>query len=867
MTLPAGSLSPAIQSLLAALPELFTGEQPIPLKNIRPNPDNPGAAITEDQIKELAENIQTRGLLNAIRVNPDWANPLVGNAQPHPDNFRLKADGQPWQVGDFNFVVLTGENRYRAALWLKWETIRGAILNPTAKEAVVINHLDNDVRERGWWAAYQSIENLVKADPHLTQRQIGAELKMDKDKVGRALRLLPLLNPDSRAYLVGDSDKQNKGIWPISEMAAAKLAGLGPTATLKRSGSPHDPPQALYPYPPIPPETQDLVYRALVVAVDQQLTETQVSKLVEQVKAGVVPEDFNLKAIHSSPVKGPGQPVQPAPEKALTQPHSIGSEHDTAQATVSSPALTEASPEKGPTSQAEAFTHPQEAKKGVQWLSTQKMEHLLKKAAEWLALSSWRSLVKYEHHLFKSIAAYIVPVKDFSLRQGFGRQVGSSTNHHRQGTSFSPATMVALILHWFVYTLLQLTFWWLILTGLASHFAPVLTPWVKWPFHLLAHELFGVVPNLIWPGVIHDGVTAVVVLLVVIGIFKAAKDQSARMAVLGLVIGLLWNFGRGSWTMPTDPTIAAKLESSPGVTLPAMTPVSTPQLAASTPSKSHPTPKSTKAVPLPTIIVDQNILETEAAALPPNCKVKRFVFMTNGSMGLDMAAHRLADVTDTEKFTARLGKDAKKILSVQPTSTSLILTYTDPGVGSLLGNSKLEFYWEDVKYMQTADLELSPTNHWYQVSIVVNDLKQPITFQSSKPENIQHFVSAMQAWLRAERHDNGVDVANIPYVNLGVRWDNDGLVTALWDQSPMDKAGLKIGDHLWGLKEYAPQMSQSDLEAALHSMPPGQHSLFIVTPSLWKQALAEKGADPSGALNPVKVKKILVVQPTQGAEK
>ena len=213
-----------IQDLLAALPEMFPGTQNIPLKNIRPNTDNPGAAITEEQIKELGENMQARGLLNAIRVNPDSANPLVGDAQPHPDNFRIKVDGRPWELGDFNFIVLTGENRYRAALWLKWETIQGHILNPTAEEAVVINHLDNDVRERGWWASYQSIENLIKANPNLTQREVGTRLKLDKDKVGRALRLLPLLNPASRAYLVGDSDKLNKGIRGI-----LKTKGVRPT--------------------------------------------------------------------------------------------------------------------------------------------------------------------------------------------------------------------------------------------------------------------------------------------------------------------------------------------------------------------------------------------------------------------------------------------------------------------------------------------------------------------------------------------------------------------------------------------------------------------------------------------------------------
>ena len=331
----------SIQALLAALPEMFPGTQNIPLKNIHPNPDNPGAAITEEQIKELGENMKARGLLNAIRVNPDRANPLVGGAQPHPDNFRIKANGQPWELGDFNFIVLTGENRYRAALWLKWETIQGHILNPTAEEAVVINHLDNDVRERGWWASYQSIENLIKANPNLTQREVGARLKLDKDKVGRALRLLPLLNPASRAYLVGDSDKLNKGIRGILEMPAARLGGLGPAWTFKRGGNPNDPPQALYPYPPIPPETQDLVYRTLMVASDRQMTEVQVARLVEGVNAGEAPESF--KAIVIQPKTAKATPSVPKPhveEHNLNAP--IHREHETG--TTSHPTATHPHP-------------------------------------------------------------------------------------------------------------------------------------------------------------------------------------------------------------------------------------------------------------------------------------------------------------------------------------------------------------------------------------------------------------------------------------------------------------------------------------------------------------------------------------------
>ncbi len=310
----------ALDDLLAALPEMFPGFQEIPLPNIRPNPENPGPPITEQQIEELADNLKERGLVNPIRVQPDHQAPLAGGAQPHPQNPRLKADGKPWDLADFNFIVLTGENRYRSAGRLQWPTIKGTILNPTPLEAVEITHLDNATRNRGWWADYQSIERAIKAAPYLTQNQIATRLKLRLESVNWALGLLPLLNAEARALIIpirNNSNKANKG---ISESAASWLADLGPGTGLKRgvrkkdplAGSPSEPAQAnqgprlvasaqldgsntpkLWPYPPIPPETQDLVRRALVVAIDHQMIEAQVKRLVEAVKGGQRPEDYD----------------------------------------------------------------------------------------------------------------------------------------------------------------------------------------------------------------------------------------------------------------------------------------------------------------------------------------------------------------------------------------------------------------------------------------------------------------------------------------------------------------------------------------------------------------------------------------------
>jgi ParB-like chromosome segregation protein Spo0J len=302
-------MSVELEAVLALLPEMFPGVQSIPLKNVRPDPENPGPPLTDQAIQDMADNLAARDLVNQIKVQPDKANPLVEGVQPHPDNPRLRADGQPWTVGDFNYVILAGERRYRAADRLHWPAIPGFILNPTAEEAVEINYLDNDVRDRGWWAGYQSIENLVKANPSLTQRQVGTRLKMDQPKVSRALQLLPLLNPEARALIDANCINSNKGIPGISESAVLRLADLGPGSALKPGEKKADDTQKLWPYPAIPPETQDLVRRTLQVAIDEQMTEAGVRGIVGWVQDGHKPEDV--------PSQGSGSPKPEKPKGPL----------------------------------------------------------------------------------------------------------------------------------------------------------------------------------------------------------------------------------------------------------------------------------------------------------------------------------------------------------------------------------------------------------------------------------------------------------------------------------------------------------------------------------------------------------------------
>jgi ParB-like chromosome segregation protein Spo0J len=344
-------MSVELQDVLALLPELFPGVQPISLDRIRPYPDNPGPPVTEDQVQELTVPILEDGLVNPLKLRPDPAGPLVPGLSPHRDNPRLKIDGTPWVVEDFKWMILSGERRWRAFHKLHgegWVWRGGAsvghqpsyrlaqlegvgeafipahILNPTGEEAVIITHTDNDVRDRGWFAAYQSIEALIKANPALSQAQVAARLKMDSAKVNKAIGLLPCLNPEARALILENSKNSNKGKKGIFESAALVLTDLGPDISFKRGvRKKGDESQRLWPYPAIPSETQNLVRRVLAAAIDHRMTEDKVKTLVQWVKEGNKPEEFGKLGIRSEElgvkapkIKRPGEEAYSGTEVA-----------------------------------------------------------------------------------------------------------------------------------------------------------------------------------------------------------------------------------------------------------------------------------------------------------------------------------------------------------------------------------------------------------------------------------------------------------------------------------------------------------------------------------------------------------------------
>ncbi len=805
----------SIEDVLKLLPVIFPGKQPIPRKNLRRNPDNPGKP-TEQEIKDQADDMAERGLQNPIQVGPDRANPLANGAQLHPDDPRLRGDGKPWELGDFNYLIYGGELRDRAAELLQWESIDGFIHNPNPEEAADLLYWDNKVRDRGWWGDYLHIELLIKANPNLTQRQIADKRKMDEEKVNRAIKLLPLLNSEAReliartasnsnpeltsiARITSNSNKGNKG---ISEIAAAQLAGLGPGTGLKPGvkkkvgipapDTPIEPgqashglrleasaqlePQKLWPYPVIPPETQDLVRRALAVAIEHKMTEAKVKAFVAWIKEGHQPEDYGKAALNApTPAQGGLHKVLTAVAGHLTKAASdLG--------TVKAQGKAKASSKGGVKGKGGSKAKASKSLwlRFLKWVGSQ-----LLKGLEWLVKLPYRMLEK-------------------------GIRLCAEGK--------------------WVNGLIQLAFTFLVFWA------------ILWAWHHPGRMLGwgeGFVGRLFSPWTHSESAASKV-------------DQASQKTPLSdLSLAPKQQAEVRGLVVPGQKVIRPR-DKKP------LTPVSNTPVQVYLPS--HAWQASDETI---------EMLEAEIAPIPLPSTVKDFPVTPDEGINPDMAGRRTGDMQDSEKYSLKVGKDTQKILTLMPNMSSLVLTFQgDNPFGLPLGGpSKIEFYWEEVRAIHTCQIEvLSGTPHpIYQLSLVVSSLKVPLVFQCATAEDCQHLLSALEFWIRNARAGKNAPVSGLPYLNQGVLLGDGGRVEGEWQNSPVEKSNLLPGDHVWGVDQN-PQMAQSPkaLEGVLQNLAPGNHVLFVVDPGEWDKVETNwhtRGAKP---YNP-KVVKMAISIPVQNS--
>jgi hypothetical protein len=282
---------------------------------------------------------------------------------------------------------------------------------------------------------------------------------------------------------------------------------------------------------------------------------------------------------------------------------------------------------------------------------------------------------------------------------------------------------------------------------------------------------------------------------------------------------------------------------------------------------------------------DPKVLETEMAALPVNCIVKDFPLTPDEGMPGDLAVSRLQDLTNPDKYTMKIGKDTQRILSVNPTTTNLIINYksTDPLVFDSSG--PMNFFWEDVIMIHVDEVDVEGKNPKviYQCSLIVSGAKEPLTIQCSTPADLKHLVSTMEYFIRASRLAHDTALAGMPYPSQGLRLNNQCLVEVLWANSPMAnavsdmetaqpnhvaqlgasqqvKAGVKLGDMVWSVDQNASlPPERKNLEAQLGALTAGSHDLFLASPTDREKGLVQMNQTHTTYFNPKRRKVILTV--------
>jgi hypothetical protein len=266
----------------------------------------------------------------------------------------------------------------------------------------------------------------------------------------------------------------------------------------------------------------------------------------------------------------------------------------------------------------------------------------------------------------------------------------------------------------------------------------------------------------------------------------------------------------------------------------------------STPNSSLQTPNYLPSHPW--TVADEALasLEDELSALPDEpILIKDFPVELDTTMGSDLAGTRLEDLTDHDRYSVRIGRDKKDIQGVVPGSSTLVLGFSkgilgnlaDPVLGSG-GNNGIKIIWEDIQTIHCNEMDPMSDHpgRVYQCALLVPG-KAPVIVQCGSAVDMEHFISAIEFWIRSARHGQAAPIGGFPYINQGIALKGEGVVKKLWANSCLYTEGLKPGDHAWSLdKNTNSQTSNDGLEKGLQSLGSGKHVLFAVTAEDWAKA-------------------------------
>lgn len=171
--------------------------QELPIEQVEVNEDQPRQVFSEESIAELAETIQSHGLLQPIIVRP---------------------------IGDNKYQIIAGERRYRAIKKLNWQKIPAIVKKMDEKEAASMAVIENLQREG--LTAIEEAESYRKLMDlnQLTQLELARAIGKSQAFVANKLRLLKLSPLVQRAILQREiSERHGRSIVSLPEKKQVEI--------------------------------------------------------------------------------------------------------------------------------------------------------------------------------------------------------------------------------------------------------------------------------------------------------------------------------------------------------------------------------------------------------------------------------------------------------------------------------------------------------------------------------------------------------------------------------------------------------------------------------------------------------------------
>ncbi len=473
----------------------------------------------------------------------------------------------------------------------------------------------------------------------------------------------------------------------------------------------------------------------------------------------------------------------------------------------------------------------------------------------------------------KTTANYFIPLRSHS----------SSRSGRRHGSGQSLPNPFSFVGHWGLY-------WFIILftygsvISIAGHFIPGVGPWIDSLRRFLFHFILHLPLWLLAQALAKPWVVLVLAVALVWWIHKEFRTGLMATLIVAAVLGAGWFFR--SWIMEHLPTQInpfsppslqdtkndqaldnAKIQSPITTTAQAAGSPMEPAQARPHSQKKLSAPKQEGVATMPK--EDRASLEAEILALPRPCRVKDFSIEPDANMGAEMAGRRFMDIQDPEKYSFWLGPDEKKITSAVVNGSGFNLEiqggFSFGDINPVLGDSSkkgMAFYWEDVRAIHCCEVEVlgDHPRTFYQFSMQFAGLKKPFAVQCESVEDLAHLVSGSEFWVRNAQGGKNAPIGPLPYLYQGLLMGSDGEVTGTWDNSPIAKAGLVPGDHIWSVDSNpGMRMGNEELLSSLQDLSPGPHALFVVDPGEWVKGMSGP-RNRTLVFNPKKTRLPLLVQ-------